>query len=459
MKTRNFRRNSVGNVAITFALSIVPLIVGVGAAIDLMRQNNANTILQSAVDAAILAGAASHLSSKGEIDKIVLSYIKANDGFNIMSALSDLTITADSAGGVYTVRLTGKLDTSFLALAGIPNMDVGAFSEVRGGSQAAEIALVLDNTGSMGREGRMTALKAAAINLVDKVMQGKQAGSYLKIGIVPFSDYVNVGTNNRNNSWMNVTAAAPTIIKNYCTTTYPNAVSSNCHDVQDFREEDGGITAYTRQVCEVDNGAPVTTCAYKTVMPVWNGCVGSRNSPFDTSIASPSLRYPAIMDTTCPLPVTPLTDDTAVLHGAIGAMQAVGETYIPAGLLWGWNVLDAGVPFTEAKTDDQMKAINGTKFLVLMTDGENTRSPIFQYHYGTDKNLANSKMTTICSNIKQAGITVYTVGFKVDSSTAKDLLQSCASDSSKAFDAADDAALQASFYTIAKQLATLRLSK
>jgi von Willebrand factor type A domain len=140
-------------------------------------------------------------------------------------------------------------------------------------------------------------------------------------------------------------------------------------------------------------------------------------------------------------------------------MQAVGETYIPAGLLWGWNVLDAGEPFTQAKTDDQMKAIGGTKFLVLMTDGENTLSPIFQYHYGTDKNLANSKMITLCNNIKQAGITVYTVGFKVDSSTAKDLLESCASDPSKAFDAADDAALQASFYTIAKQLATLRLSK
>ena len=106
-----------------------------------------------------------------------------------------------------------------------------------------------------------------------------------------------------------------------------------------------------------------------------------------------------------------------------------------------------------------MKAIGGTKYIVLMTDGENTKSPVYPFHWGSDTVNANRITSTLCTNAKAAGITVYTVGFKVQAQTSKDLLVQCASSPALAFDAADDTALQASFDTIANQLAALRISQ
>lgn len=459
MSTGKFFGNSNGNVAITFALAILPLAIGVGAAVDLMRQNDANTLLQAATDAAALAGAAAHSNSDAAVKKIVDDYIKANDGYNVMSSVSDVQINADTVGGVYSVRLRGKLNTSLMALAGLSTMDVGAYSEVTSGSQGTEIALVLDNTASMASEGRMVALKAAAKSLVDTVMTNKPANTYLKVGIVPFADYVNVSMSNRSAKWMNVPADWTETAKNVCSVSYPNATSSNCHDVQGVWNNDGVPTPYTYQVCDWVYGNPVTTCADQTYQHKWYGCVGSRNSPMDLGVGNVGTAYPGIMDTGCTTPLTPLTDTKSTLDAALDAMTPVGETYIASGVLWGWNLLDSNEPFTEAKTGGQMNAIHGTKYMVIMTDGENTRSPIYPYHYGSDAAQANDITGKLCEGVKQAGITVYTVGFKVHAQASKDLLASCASDPSKAYDAADDAALQASFDAIARQVASLHLSK
>ena len=459
MRRTGFFRSVSGNIAISFALALLPMMLAIGAAVDLARQNNANTTLQAATDAAVLAGAAARATNSAQLQKVVEDYVKSNDGYGIMQTVSGLEIQSDSAAGIVSVRLTGKIATSFMALAGFPTLNVGAYAEVHSGGQGAEIALVLDNTASMASEGRLVALKAAAHNLVNKVMSSKPANAYVKIGIVPFADYVNVGVGNRGAKWMSVPADSTTVVKNVCSVSYPHAVSSNCRTLQGIWNNDGVPTPYSYQVCDWNYGAPVTTCADQTVQHRWYGCVGSRTSPHDEGIGSPGLAYPGIMDTNCTQPLTALTDVPATLNAAIDNMNAVGETYIAGGVLWGWNILDAGAPFTEAKTTAQMNAMHGVKSMVIMTDGENTKSPVYPYHWGTDTANANRITSTLCSNAKAAGITVYTVGFKVQAQASKDLLINCASSPAQAFDAADDTALQASFDTIANQLAALRLSQ
>ncbi|MGA7266868.1 MAG: pilus assembly protein TadG-related protein, partial [Aestuariivirga sp.] len=54
-----FRFGNRGNVAFVFAVSIVPLLLAMGAAIDLIRANQAKDALQGAADAAALAAGAS----------------------------------------------------------------------------------------------------------------------------------------------------------------------------------------------------------------------------------------------------------------------------------------------------------------------------------------------------------------------------------------------------------------
>jgi von Willebrand factor type A domain len=315
----------------------------------------------------------------------------------------------------------------------------------------------------MASEGRLDALKLSAKSLVTTVLSHKQASTYVKIGIVPFADYVNVGLSNRGSSWMNVPKDYTTTDPNYCSISYPDASSSNCHDAQGVWNNDGVPTKYTYQVCDWVMGNPVTTCSPQTYQHKWYGCVGSRPSPMDQSIGSASQAYPGILDTGCTNEITDLTDKLATLTSAIDAMVASGNTYIPSGLLWGWNMLDSSAPLTTAKSKSAMAAIHGSKSLVLMTDGDNTLSPgngaDYKYHWGNDVVYANKMTADLCQNIKDDGVNVFTVAFKVANTTSLQILQDCASSPTQAYDATNDAELQAAFDQIGSSLAQLRITK
>jgi Flp pilus assembly protein TadG len=462
MSNRSFFKNTSGNVAIMLAIAGVPMLLAVGAGTDILRQYNTQTLLQAAVDSAAVAGGSLTFSSAPKAEKAkqaVEDYLAQNEAVKGLS--SGLTVDsgelAKSSG--YFVRVSGKIDTTFMALAGINTLDVGAYSEVDLGGQDLEVALVLDNTASMNSEGRLDSLKSAAKSLVDTLYDNKPVNGYLKIGVVPFADYVNVGMSNRNVSWMDVLPDKTEVIPNVCSITYPDATSSNCHDEKGVWNNDGVATPYTYQVCDWNYGNPKTVCSDQTVTTKWYGCVGSRTSPLDESIGSVGKKYPGIQNTSCPQEITTLSDQKSTVDSAIDAMVAVGETYIPSGLLWGWNVLDSSEPIKGAKTAEQMAAAKGLKSMVLMTDGDNTRSPDYPYHWGSDAALADKISAKLCENIKAEGISIYTVAFKVTKQASKDLLAGCASNAAQAFDASDTAGLLVAFDQIGASLAQMRFTK
>ncbi len=154
----------------------------------------------------------------------------------------------------------------------------------------------------------------------------------------------------------------------------------------------------------------------------------------------------------------PLTNNKSGLKSRIDSFSASGSTAGSLGTAWAWYMLSpkwAGIwPSTS-----QPAAYNAPKLqkiAVLMTDGE------YNYFSGGSKSSStvNSYTQSLCTNMKNAGITVYTVGFELGSnnSAAKTMLTNCASDSSKFYDAADGAALRQAFRDIALQLAQLRIS-
>jgi Flp pilus assembly protein TadG len=453
-----FLRNTTGNTAIMFSLAAVPLMLGAGAAIDMVRANQARTILQAAADAAALAGASSGKTTDVALNKIVKDYVKTNGAEDVLTSVKKVKQSLDKTKRTFTVDIDGKLKTNFMLLGGISEMDISAKAEVNIGGNALEVALVLDNTASMNSEGRLDALKVAAKDLVKEVLSAKDTGAYVKVGIVPFSDYVNVGISNRTQSWINVPADSTTT-QNICSTNYPDATSSNCHMETGSWNNDGVPTPYTYEVCDWVYGSPVTTCSDQTWNNTWNGCVGSRSSTLDTKIGSLATKYPGLQNTWCPQEVTLFDDNESALGSKIDAMVGSGNTYIPSGVLWGWNLLDSNAPLASAKTKTWMKSNGGTKSMVVMTDGDNTLSADYPYHWGSDVPAANAKTAELCENVKKEGIVVYTVAFKVSNTTAKDMLVACASDPAKAFSADDPAALLQAFRDIAKSLLAMRLTK
>jgi Flp pilus assembly protein TadG len=67
-----------GNVALMFALMALPLAMMAGFGVDLWRQNTAVTSAQSALDAAILAAAATDLEDEDALTAVVSGYLAAN---------------------------------------------------------------------------------------------------------------------------------------------------------------------------------------------------------------------------------------------------------------------------------------------------------------------------------------------------------------------------------------------
>jgi Flp pilus assembly protein TadG len=176
-----------------------------------------------------------------------------------------------------------------------------------------------------------------------------------------------------------------------------------------------------------------------------------------------------------------LSATPATVNTAIGNMAAMGGTNITEGAAWGFRVLSPTAPFTEGAAYSSTTA----KVMILMTDGENTTYPgtnmnYDQYYsaYGfpwnsrlgvvtsTDTTLEavmNTRLTTVCTNAKAAGITVYTIGVDTADTTSPSatttLLTNCATNSTDAFFPNTATDLQAAFVSIANQLAALRLAR
>jgi hypothetical protein len=187
--------------------------------------------------------------------------------------------------------------------------------------------------------------------------------------------------------------------------------------------------------------------------------VGSRNNPHDENVSHSHIEYPGLLGVTCPGALTPLNDDKQEIKDKIDAMVATGMTYIAPGMIWGWNILTPEAPITGAKTEAEMTASGGKKAIVLMTDGDNTRSANHPWHYSSDKDDAEDKLGEVCDNVKNDNIIVFTVAFMVSDSDTVNLLKDCATDEAKAFSAEDSGALVQAFADIAGELASLRLSK
>ena len=81
-------------------------------------------------------------------------------------------------------------------------MDLRATSQVRWGFKALELALALDNTGSMASKNKMVELKAAVKLLFATLKKNSKVPDDTKIAIIPFSTVVNVGTEFADAPWI-----------------------------------------------------------------------------------------------------------------------------------------------------------------------------------------------------------------------------------------------------------------
>ena len=147
-----------------------------------------------------------------------------------------------------------------------------------------------------------------------------------------------------------------------------------------------------------------------------------------------------------------MTANFTSTRSTIDALAPNGDTYMPSGVLWGWRTLDGAAPFGNSR------AATSDRVLVLMTDGQNTRSKSGDRHDGWDQNDANRKTRDLCRNIKGDSITVYTIAYGVTDGATQSLLRNCASSGSNYFSADSASELSKAFKDIAGAVTSLRVT-
>ncbi|MDB5509211.1 MAG: hypothetical protein JWL93_1680 [Hyphomicrobiales bacterium] len=213
-----------------------------------------------------------------------------------------------------------------------------------------------------------------------------------------------------------------------------------------------------------------------------------------TALGSGFMSGPNLLCTTKSL--QQLSTDMTVVNATIqNNLVAHGDTNAMAGLMWGWRTLSPNGPFNVhgnssvgyqdargygAKTNDGRNVI---KVMVLMSDGKNNwaassanvNGGIFNaFGYMKNKRLGSNttssnsrtlmdaKTLEACTNIKAAGIQLFTVGFSTPTdpidATGLGVLQTCASSTDSAFTAGDGTQIVTAFQEIAKAITRLRIS-
>jgi Flp pilus assembly protein TadG len=218
----------------------------------------------------------------------------------------------------------------------------------------------------------------------------------VEFAIIPYSTYVNVGLSNKSKSWLSFSDADET---------------------------------------------------------KWKGCVGSRDYPLDLDDTDDT-PIPAVSGVTCnSIEMLPLSSDVDAVEEWIDDLSAeVDDTYTGAGLIWGFRALSEREPFTEAKPYGE-----ADKVIIFLTDAISSVGPSYPKH-DNENDVGEDIWQQQCSNIKAAGITLYTIAFQTGTDQQTNLAE-CATSSSHAFTADNSSQLKNAFEDIAAKLARVYLSQ
>ncbi len=423
MLLTRFFKNCKGGVAPMLALSIVPLVGAVGAAVDYSRASSARTAFQSALDSTALMLSKDAQSLTGaQIDQ------KATGYFNAMFArpevqnvqITQQLTTPQQGSFILNVSGTGTVSTSFARIIGQPEINLSASSQVVWGIKKLNLALVLDNTGSMAQSGKMSALKTAAHNLLTTLQNAAKTPGDVQVSIVPFATDVNAGTGNVSASWI---------------------------DWTDWDASNGSCSkpSYDTQSECTSHGKIWTPENHST----WNGCVNDRDQNYDVNATAPTgggTKFPAHQASACPAAMMPLSSDWTSLNSKIDAMSPTGYTNVTIGLAWGWQTLAPNEPFNAPSPAPDLD-----KVIVLLTDGQNT-----QNRWSSSSSSIDTRTQKVCDNIKAQNIRIYTVRVIDGNAT---LLKNCATKPDMYYDVDAANELDNVFSSIAQNLANLRIVK
>lgn len=415
------RRDQRGAIAVQFAFLALPLSVLVFALVDLGRVSLQRRQMQDALDAATLMAARSTATTDTALDTVGdAAFLAEVTGLNLNLTAANSTFKLSGTNTVVGTA-TGNLTPIIANLWTSGNFTVSARSEVVRSTSKLEVALVLDNTGSMletlGSGTKIDALKSAAQSLVTTLAAANGATTdSVKISVVPFASSVNIGstyqTSGQTAGWLtgtlppgygsDVFASSQdrfTVLSTLglswggCVETRPDP-----YDVTDTApssgvgasmfvpyfapdEPDKDSVKYMTWWGDYDFYDSDNNWIYndKTSSSDWFTRQGNVSKYANNNKNNLSSKAKSNSTTEGPnsgcgtaslLRLTDVTNTTGLntVKAKLTQMVASGSTNVAVGMMWGWHTLSPNAPFSDGKA---YGTTGVKKIVVLLTDGDN----------------------------------------------------------------------------------------
>jgi len=475
-----FIRDQRGSTLPFLGLGMMMLIGAAGTAIDMGRVQIVQSRMQNALDATGLAVGSSISTSNIATETNKYFYANFPAGY-LGSTITSLTAAPNGINSVINLAATGVVNMTLMKVLGISSVNVSATSQIIRQSKGMELVLIIDTTGSMassagGNVSKIQAAKTAAITLLD-VLYGTTNNIVpnLWVGLVPFSQAVNIGTSRP--SWVNAGTS------DWGTGTgsgWAGCVEARGATNRDVTDDPPSVERFNRYYhpCNTSTNAWFGNDSDNSRDNcLTGGAMFGYKTPLSTTTRGPN-RY-------CPQPLTAMVAEKSTVVTAINAMQAVGGTVIPTGMSWGWRMLSPrwrgqwGGQMDGADLPLDYNAALMHKVAIVMTDGDNDISFNIYNAYGyansggqlgvnpcTGSNCTvgegrlNTRTTQICNSMKQNGIIIYTIALGTAvSTTGQNMLRGCATSPDYYYLSPDTNTLQIIFRQIGDSLANLRISQ
>jgi len=429
-----FLRDTTANVAVVFAITLLPITAGIGGAVDVTRSVTIGSEIQSALDSGTLAAAS--LTQTADPESVVRAYIEgAIEEYGGVIESLVVTVNADVALNSREVvaEAVVRVPTLLLGVAGIQEITMGKTSTALEQVQNVEVALVLDISSSM-RGNKIDSLREASIDFIDSVL-GRSGEELTSISIIPYGGTVQLDPSFHR--YLDPASGISAADWNGCLELPADHVDRVVLD-------EGGYAPFPE-------------------FTVWNR--GNNWCPPDE-------------DGTSALFLTSNRDDLAGLLSTFDNPILSDGTGTDIATGWGVRALDPawrgklGGHFPDRPADYTDERT--LKVMVVMTDGGITqqRRPeppweegVDDPHVGTggtydfyNKSTATSNFEDACELAKDNGVVVYTIAFQVSGSSNRQLMENCATKPDQYYDV-QSLDIAAAFSSIASDLNRLRLTR
>jgi Flp pilus assembly protein TadG len=182
-----FLREEDGQITVFTLILFFLMVAFSGMAVDMMRHENARTDLQQTLDRAILAAAS--MKQVRDPDVVVEDYFNKAGMLDYLGTV-DFENDLDSSEVFVTAFV--PVQTFFMKLMNVNNLDAGARGRAEEGVSNIEISLVLDISGSMRFGDQISKLRVAAKSFFSQILT-TDAQKTTSINVIPYAGHVNVG--------------------------------------------------------------------------------------------------------------------------------------------------------------------------------------------------------------------------------------------------------------------------